>query len=119
MDLFRLCSCFCLFIAAVLLPVSAAESVPSTNQTINDEFVVKLPADWSYFPVNSYAGMATGVMDNNDIANVITIKIFQNMNCSPVAQENLKLDEFNVKPVLRPYRPGIWERYGNPVWKIL
>jgi len=99
MDLFRLCSCFCLFIAAVLLPVSAAESVPSANQTINDEFVVKLPAEWSYFPVNSYAGMATGVMDNNDIANVITIKIFQNMNCSPVAQENLKvnLDEFNAK----------------------
>lgn len=99
MDLFRLCSCFCLLIAAVLLPVSAAESGSSANQTINDQFVVKLPADWSNFAVNSYAGMATGVMDNNDITNVISIQVYQNMNCSKVMEENLKvnLDEFNAK----------------------
>ena len=99
MDLFRLCSCFCLLIAAVLIPVSAAESGSSANQTINDQFVVKLPADWSNFAVNSYAGMATGVMDNNDITNVISIQVYQNMNCSKVMEENLKvnLDEFNAK----------------------
>ena len=99
MDLFRLCSCFCLLIAAVLLPVSAAESGSSANQTINDQFVVKLPADWSNFAVNSYAGMATGVMDNNDITNVISIQVYQNMNCSKVMEENMKvnLDEFNAK----------------------
>lgn len=99
MDLFRLCSCFYILIAAVLLPVSAAESGSSANQTINDQFVVKLPADWSNFAVNSYAGMATGVMDNNDITNVISIQVYQNMNCSKVMEENLKvnLDEFNAK----------------------
>ncbi|KAF5086278.1 hypothetical protein DSECCO2_59100 [anaerobic digester metagenome] len=99
MDLFRICSCFCILIAAIFLPVSAAESGTSANQTINDQFVVKLPADWSHFAVNSYAGMATGVMDNNDITNVISIQVYQNMNCSQVIEENLKvnLDIFNAK----------------------
>lgn len=99
MDLFRLCSYFCILFVAILLPVSAAEPGASSNQTINDQFVVKLPPEWSNFPVNSYAGMATGIMDNNDITNVITIKVFQNMNCSDVAEENLKvnLEDFNAK----------------------
>lgn len=99
MDIVQLCSCFCILAAVIFFPVSAAESENYANQTINDEFVVKLPADWSNFAVNSYAGMATGVMDNNDITNVITIKVFQNMNCSHVAEENLKvnLEDFNAK----------------------
>ncbi len=85
--------------AGVFLPVTAAQTETYANQTINDEFVVQLPPEWSNFPVNSYAGQAIGVMDNNDISNVITIKIYQNMNCSSSMEEKLRvnLNDFNAQ----------------------
>lgn len=99
MDLFRLCSCFCILVGAVFLPVSAEVSPGFANQTINNEFVVQLPPDWSNFAISSYAGPATGVMDNNDITNVIAIQVYPNTNCSEDVEENLEvnLESFNAK----------------------
>lgn len=99
MDLFRLSSFMCILMVAVMLPVTAENSGDYANQTINAEFVVKLPSDWSNFAMSSYAGPATGVMDNNDITNVIAIHIYQNTNCSTIIEENLKvnLEQFNSK----------------------
>jgi len=82
----------CVLFAAVLLPVSAADSGDYANQTLNNEFVVKLPSDWSNFAMSSYAGPATAVMDNNDITNVIAIQVYPNMNCSVIIEENLKVN---------------------------
>ena len=91
---------YCLImITAILLPACAASSDGRANQTINNEFIVILPSDWTNFPISSYAGPATGVMDNNDTNNVIAIQISANKNCSVDNQENLKvnLENFNTK----------------------
>jgi len=91
---------YCLVaVSLVLLPASAIETADWKNQTINDEFVVLLPTDWSTFAMSSHAGPATAAMDNNDINNVIAIQVFPNTNCSAVMEENLEvnLGSFNAK----------------------
>ncbi|OQB56446.1 MAG: hypothetical protein BWX96_03244 [Bacteroidetes bacterium ADurb.Bin145] len=112
MNITRLCSCFCLIIAVVLLPLSATGDDTYTSQTIDDLFIVKLPDGWSNFAVNTYTGMAAGVMNNSDIANVISIQVYQNMDCSMINRENLKvnLDEFNAKAGIAALSEPV---YGN------
>ena len=92
--------CICIFAAVfATIPASAADSESWSNQTIPDICIVLLPPDWSQFAISSYTGPASGVMDNNDITNVIAIQIFDNANCSAKAEENLEinLDSFNAK----------------------
>ncbi|MDD1723734.1 MAG: hypothetical protein LUQ07_01245 [Methanospirillum sp.] len=88
----RLISIFLAVTATILVPVSAAEQGGWANQTIEEKFVVLLPSDWSNFLVSSYAGPATGVMDNKETSNVIAIQIADNMNCSDDNQENLRVN---------------------------
>ena len=102
---------YCLvMITMVFLPASAVTSGDWANQTINNDFIVSLPSDWSNFPINSYTGPATGVMDNQDTGNVITIQISANTNCSLDNQENLKvnLEGFNAKAGIANLTPQIY-----------
>lgn len=86
-------------IATILVPISATEQGGWANQTIDEKFVVLLPSDWSNFPVSSYAGPATGVMDNKETNNVIAIQVADNTNCSKNILENLRvnLESVNAK----------------------
>jgi hypothetical protein len=99
-------------ITAILLPASAASTDGWTNQTINNNFIVLLPSGWSNFPISSYAGPATGVMDNQETGNVIAIQISTNTNCSVDNQENLKvnLENFNAKAGIANLTP---QEYGT------
>ena len=110
MDLFTK-ACFCLMaLFFVLLPVYAVDLNSWTNQTINNEFTVLLPPDWSYFSISTHAGPATGIMDNNDINNVIAIQTSINTNCSKKSQENLEfnLKTFNTKSGIANITPQIY-----------
>lgn len=69
------------------------------NQTINNDFIVSLPPNWDTFAINSYVGSATALMDNANTADVLTVKITSNTNCSKKVEENLifNLENFNAK----------------------
>ena len=99
MNIFHGIGCCLIAIFLVLLPASAANSNGWTTQAMNDEFIVSLPSDWSYFSINTIAGPATGLMDNADITNVIGVQTYNNTNCSEIMGENLavNLQLFNQK----------------------
>jgi len=83
---------FLIAIAIFLVPVNALDLKDWENQTVNNEFVVSLPPNWVHFPMSSYTGPATALMDNDNIANVLAVQILPNTNCSKDIQENLKFN---------------------------
>ena len=90
------CLVFCII---ALLPVCAIDFSSYENQTINNEFIVSLPPNWDTFTINSYVGPATALMDNENTADVLTVQITSNTNCSKKVEENLNynLENFNTK----------------------
>lgn len=90
------CLIFCII---ALLPAYAIDLSSYENQTINNEFIVSLPPNWDTFAINSYVGPATALMDNENTADVLTVQITSNTNCSKKVEENLNynLENFNAK----------------------
>jgi len=102
---------YCMIMAFfMVLPASAGTPNDWKNQTINNEFTVLLPPNWSNFPINSFAGPAYGIMDNSDISHVIGIQIYNNSNCSEKLEENLavNLQSFNGKTGITNLTPLVY-----------
>lgn len=97
MKLLRFLAYCLVFSIFVLLPAYAIDLSSYENQTINNEFIVSLPPNWDTFAINSYVGPATALMDNANTADVLTVKITSNTNCSKKVEENLNfnLEDFN------------------------